>query len=143
MAIQKWPYRPYKNTLVLIVYCNVKTLSGTSSRKYLIWLVSFTLLFNIGGDFSGSTTPVRHLRQTELSIAIQAPHSAQKVHRSLTGISETPSPVNSSFLSRLFHHDQIASLKWKISEHHLLSRLAITDGSHQKIARDEYPVLHG
>ncbi len=49
----------------------MRDFSEISSKKYLIWLVSLTLFFSFssGNSESVSSAPLKHLRQTELTLS--------------------------------------------------------------------------
>jgi hypothetical protein len=101
----------------------MKAFPDKSSKSYLVWLVSLTLLFSLGmGAVSGSTAPLRNLKQTEQILS-----SDQKVIKGIHFLTlfltkhTSPFIYHSSFCSLISWHTHAAILKLKISDQHLIS----------------------
>lgn len=104
----------------------MKTILHQSKNAYLIWLFSFFLLFqaNIGYSGNGSKAPLRNPKQTELTLTALDKKSVGKSTSYFTVSLTKHAPGftgDLSFLTRIFQHTQITVMKWKMTQHLILS----------------------
>jgi hypothetical protein len=127
----------------------MKMLAAKSTKKHLIWLVSFALILSLGiSAESGSTAPLRYFKQTELTLTT-SDHKAGKASAFLKVFFRRPvSPYSFclAFSLLISHQTQEASLKQKVSEEHLISLLPKIGLVHGKITEntdEDHSFLNG
>ncbi len=124
----------------------MNVITEISSKKYLVWLVSLTLLFSISSGNSGSvsSTPIKHLRQTELTLCHRLQKSILNFPITISGMQTIhPSEFQRifSFRNRIAEHTQTLSLLLKKSNIHLISSLPAKGVLHPTNSsnEDEHP----
>jgi hypothetical protein len=104
----------------------MKVIPAISYKTHLIWLIFFALLLSPGlrDGVDSKSNPLRHLRQTELTLTSQD-QKPEKI--SLFGYTGFTLNQNAGFsgdlllLTRITRHTEVAVLKWKVSRKHVLT----------------------
>jgi len=102
----------------------MKVIPDKSCKNQLIWLTLFVLLLSPGPRDSGTRQayPLRDLKQTELTLTARDQRSEKKFHTACTGAPKQTSGITGDlfFHSRITRHSNVAALKWKMSQKHVL-----------------------
>ena len=104
----------------------MKVIPDIYRKTHLIWLIFFALLLSPGLRDGGNSpaNPLRHLRQTELTITSQDQRPEKISLFTYSGFTSklTVSFFADSFLrTRIIRHTQAAVLKWKMSGKHVVA----------------------